>query len=470
MWCEALNGCDPLEAARRLRPLGRLAFLDSAATGGPNGRRSAVLASPFAEFTASLRETRLGDEAIPGCPFAAIDAVLKRYRMEGDETSRLGPGLAGFLAFEAGHFVERLHAVPDLDPDRPLIALGLYDTALVFDHDSGAVHLVSSGFSARLDAASPLPEREARARERIAAFRAALDGDALPEAPAPRQAPDWRSDRSAERYAAMVERVRTYIRAGDIYQANVARRFEAKLPEEFDPFGFYGVLRRVNPAPFAAYLDMTDRTIASASPELFLRLRGREVETRPIKGTARRADDPALDRQAAEALLASRKDRAENVMIVDLLRNDLSRVAEADSVEVPALCALESFAGVHHLVSEVRARLRMGESLGSLLRASFPGGSITGAPKIRACDIISELETRRRDVYCGSLAHFGFDGAADLSIAIRTVEFEAGVARFGAGGGVTILSEGGAEYEETAAKAARILAAFAAYASGGEAS
>ena len=469
MWCEALEGCDPLEAARRLRPLGRLAFLDSAAPGGPNGRRSAVLAAPFAEFTASLNETRLDGGPIEGSPFAALDAVLARYRMEAGDETRLGPGLAGFLAFEAGHFIERLRPVPDLDPDRPLIALGLYDTALVFDHDRGTANLVSSGFSPALDAASPLDAREAHARARLAEFRAALARDPAPEAPAPTDAPEWRSDVSRDDYAAMVERVRAFIRAGDIYQANVARRFEADLPEGFDPFGFYGVLRRVNPAPFAAYLDMPGRTIASASPELFLRLRGRAVETRPIKGTARRSGNPVLDTRAAEGLLASRKDRAENVMIVDLLRNDLSRVAEADSVEVPALCALESFSGVHHLVSEVTARLREGEGVGSLLSASFPGGSITGAPKIRACDIISELEGRRRDVYCGSLAHFGFDGAADLSIAIRTVEFEGTRARFGAGGGVTILSEGAAEYEETGAKAARILEAFAAYAKGGAA-
>jgi para-aminobenzoate synthetase component 1 len=311
--------------------------------------------------------------------------------------------------------------------------------------------------------------REAEARRRIAAFAQALAAPPRPGAPAPAEAPRWRSDRNEAAYAAMVERVRAYIRAGDIYQANVARRFEADLPVGFDPFGFYVTLRRVNPAPFAAYLDMPDRSIASASPELFLRLRGREVETRPIKGTARRAADPSEDAQAAAELLASAKDRAENVMIVDLLRNDLSRVAEADSVEVPALCALESFAGVHHLVSQVRARLRSGEGIGSLLRASFPGGSITGAPKIRACDIITELEDRRRDVYCGAIAHLGFDGAADLSIAIRTVEFEGKRARFGAGGGVTILSEGAAEYRETLTKAQRILDAFAAYAAEGEA-
>ncbi|WP_062110964.1 aminodeoxychorismate synthase component I [Aureimonas sp. AU40] len=466
MWREAFEGCDAAEAARRLRPLGRLAFLDSAAPGGPNGRRSAVLAAPFAGFTASLEGATLGAEHFSGCPFAAIDQVLARYHVEGGDETRLGPGLAGFISYEAGHFTEQLRRTPDFEPARPLIALGLYDTALVFDHETGRGEIVSSGFSAQLDAASPLTLREAQARRRIGELRKALATPPPPDPAAPAQALVWRSDRTVETYAAMVERVRDFIRAGDIYQANVARRFEADLPEGFDPFGFYRVLRRVNPAPFAAYLDMEDRVVASASPELFLRLRGRDVETRPIKGTARRMADSEEDTQAARALLASAKDRAENVMIVDLLRNDLSRVAEPDSVEVPSLCALESFAGVHHLVSEVRARLRPEEGIGSLLRASFPGGSITGAPKIRACDIITELEGRRRDLYCGAIAHLGFDGAADLSIAIRTVEFEAGRARFGAGGGVTILSEGEAEFRETATKAQRILDAFAAYAAG----
>ncbi|WP_062222829.1 aminodeoxychorismate synthase component I [Aureimonas sp. D3] len=469
MWSEPFEGCDPIEAAARLRPLGRLAFLDSAAPGGPNGRRSAILAAPFAEFTASLQETRLSGARIEDEPFAALDALLGRYRAEATGASRLGPGLAGFFAFEAGHFVEHLRAVPDLAPDRPLIALGLYDTALVFDHESGRADLVSAGFSAALDAASPRAAREAEARARIAAFRVALSRPAPAAPPPPIAAPDWRSDFDEAAYAAMVERVRDFIRAGDVYQANVARRLTAALPDGFDPFGFYRILRRINPAPFAAYLEAEDRTIASASPELFLRLHGREVETRPIKGTARRASDPAEDAAAAAALLASRKDRAENVMIVDLLRNDLSRVAEPDSVEVPALCALESFAGVHHLVSQVRARLKPEHGAGALLRATFPGGSITGAPKIRACDIIAELEGRRRDVYCGSIAHLGFDGAADLSIAIRTVEFEGAQARFGAGGGVTILSEGADEYRETCTKAARILAAFEAYANGAKA-
>ncbi len=247
---------------------------------------------------------------------------------------------------------------------------------------------------------------------------------------------------------------------GEVYQANLSRRLRASLADGFDPFALYGRLRAVNPAPYAAYLEEPHRTVASASPELFLRLRGRTVETRPIKGTIRRAESAAADLAAAETLLASEKDRAENVMIVDLLRNDLSRVCEADSIAVPELCALETYAGLHHLVSSVTGRLRPGVGVGALIAATFPGGSITGAPKIRATDVVATIEGAPRGLYCGSVAALSFCGAADLSIAIRTLEFAAGGVSFGTGGGVTVLSDGPAEWAETETKAARMLAAF----------
>lgn len=466
MWCEPIPFLPPIEAARRLRPLGRLVFLDSAASHPDNGLVSVVAADPFAEFTASLRETRFGAERIEGCPFAALDAVLARYALAPDEAGP-GPGAIGAIDFEAAHFTENLPRPPDLDPDRALIRLGFFDTVLRLDVAARTARLESAGFGSGLDAATPAAARERRASERIARFRACLAAEAAPEPTPPSPPLGWRSSHDAASYAAMVERVRELIRAGDLFQANVARRVEAALPPGFDAFGFYGTLRRVNPAPFASYLEEPVRTLASASPELFLRLRGREVETRPIKGTRRRPADPAEDRAAACELLQSPKDRAENVMIVDLMRNDLSRVAEPATVAVPALCALESVPGVHHLASTVTARLRPGVGAGALIAACFPGGSITGAPKIRACEVIADLEGRRRGIYCGSIAALGFNGAADLSIAIRTAEFEGGQARFGVGGGVTILSEGAEEYRETETKAARIEAAFARFAADG---
>ena len=261
-------------------------------------------------------------------------------------------------------------------------------------------------------------------------------------------------------YDEALARVLEMIRAGDIYQANIAQRFTADLPAGFDPFALYRRLRETNPATFGAYQEFEGLTVASSSPERFVRLDGRHVETRPIKGTAKRLSDPVEDRAAAEGLAASAKDRAENVMIVDLLRNDLSRVCEPGSVAVPVLCGLETYAGVHHLVSVVTGTLRDGLDGLDLLEKTFPGGSITGAPKIRAMDIISEIEGDAREIYCGAIGRIGFDGDLDTSIAIRTVFMDDREAVLQAGGGVTLLSEPGPEYDETLAKAERVFEAF----------
>jgi para-aminobenzoate synthetase component 1 len=258
-------------------------------------------------------------------------------------------------------------------------------------------------------------------------------------------------------YEAAVARVVEYILAGDIFQANLSQRFLAELPPGLDAFGLYLRLRQRNPAPFAAYLDAGGVQIASASPERFLELRGRQVETRPIKGTRPRGATPEEDRRLGEELLGSEKDRAENVMIVDLLRNDLSRVCRDHTVLTPEICVLESFATVHHLVSTVTGELRPGLDAVDLLRATFPGGSITGAPKIRAMEIIAELEPTARGPYCGAIGWMGADGWMDTSITIRTFAIRDGKVAFQAGGGIVADSDPAAEYEETLAKARALL-------------
>ncbi|MGY4408267.1 aminodeoxychorismate synthase component I [Bradyrhizobium sp. LB7.1] len=254
--------------------------------------------------------------------------------------------------------------------------------------------------------------------------------------------------------------------AGDVFQANIAQRFSARLSASFDPLTFYCLLRSLNPAPVAALLRYGKLTIASSSPERFLKLDGRHVETRPIKGTIPRSADSSEDQRRAEILVASEKDRAENIMIVDLLRNDLSRVCTAGSVEVPALCELESYASVHHLVSVVTGDLALGQDAVSLLRACFPGGSITGAPKVRAMEIITEIERVAREVYCGAIGFIGFNGQMDTNIAIRTVTIDDDQAVFHAGSGITAMSNPEAEYDESLAKAQRIFDAFRAVTSG----
>ena len=457
LW-EEIEPLPPERAAARLRPLGGLAFLDSAMRHETLGRHAYIAASPFAMFTVDARGASLDGERLAAPPLKALDDILARHRAE--TIPGLPPfqgGAVGFIGYEFAHHLERLSRPPDFDPARPTLRLALYDTVLALDLEEGRAFLIASGHPA------PETERRSRAEARLAEFRAALDAAA---GPPPLPPPglggglDWHSNFFAADYAAAIERVRGYILAGDIYQANIAQTFEAGLPRDFDPFALYLRLRETNAAPFGAFLEYGDLQIASSSPERFLKVAGRAVETRPIKGTAPRSADLAADRALADALLASEKDRAENVMIVDLMRNDLSRVAEPASVEVPTLCGLESYASVHHLVSVVTAELRQGVTLGDLITATFPGGSITGAPKIRAMEIITEVERTVRGPYCGSIGYIGFDGSADLNIAIRTVSFENGRARLAAGGGITVLSDPAAEYEETFTKATRVFAAF----------
>lgn len=454
---EEINPLAPDVAAARLRPLGGLAFLDSAMRHATLGRYAYVAASPFSRFAVDAGGAMLDVRRLDGPPLAALDRVLRRYRTR--TIAGLPPfqgGAVGFIGYDFAHHLERLALPPDFDPDVPSLRFNLYDTILAFDLAEDRAFVIASGHPAEE------PERDDHACARIAAFKTALETPTPPSSPVVSPTPglDWHSNFFAADYRAAIGRVRDYILAGDIYQANIAQTFEARLPDGFDPFRLYLKLRRTNAAPFGAFLDDPDLAIASSSPERFLKLDGRTVETRPIKGTAKRSADPAEDQALAAALLASEKDRAENVMIVDLLRNDLSRVCEADSVEVPVLCGLESYAAVHHLVSVVTGRLRDDVTAGDLIAATFPGGSITGAPKIRAMDIITEIEKTARGPYCGAIGYLGFDGAMDLNIAIRTVGFANGKARLAAGGGITVLSDPAAEYEETFTKAIRVFAAF----------
>ncbi len=458
MWTRDLPPIDAIAAAARLRSLPGLAVLDSAMRHEALGRLSLVAADPFARFRVRDGRAALDGRPVPGGPFEALRACLAPYRLAADPAHPFPGGAIGYFAYDLGASLERVARPARRAGLTDDIAVNLYDTVLALDHAAGTATLLSTGFP------ETDPEaRAARAQARLAQFADLLRREA-PEtevAPAPGDLA-WRSNFDRPAYEAAVEKVRDYIRAGDIYQANIAQRFEADLPEGFDPFALYRRLRETNPATFGAYQEFEGLTVASSSPERFVRLDGRHVETRPIKGTAKRRPDPAEDRAAAEDLAASAKDRAENVMIVDLLRNDLSRVCEPGSVAVPVLCGLETYAGVHHLVSVVTGTLREGLDGLDLLEKTFPGGSITGAPKIRAMDIIAEIEGDAREIYCGAIGRIGFDGDLDTSIAIRTVFMDDRTAVLQAGGGVTLLSEPGPEYDETLAKAERVFQAFSA--------
>lgn len=271
---------------------------------------------------------------------------------------------------------------------------------------------------------------------------------------------DWKSNFTAAEYKKAVTQTIEYIRTGDIFQANLSQRFDAELPKNFDAFAHYMLLRSINPAPFAGFMNFGELQISSASPERFLTVRGREVETRPIKGTRPRSPIPGVDRIYRNLLENSEKERAENTMIVDLMRNDLSKVCEPGSIDVARLCNIESFATVHHLVSTVRGVLGHGRKATDLLRACFPGGSITGAPKIRAMEIIEEMEQTRRGPYCGSMGYIGFNGAMDSNILIRTLVYEGQNVSLQAGGGIVADSVPQNEYQETLDKAEAMLRSF----------
>ncbi|HEY4344377.1 MAG TPA: aminodeoxychorismate synthase component I [Parvibaculum sp.] len=435
------------------------ALLLDSATAAPerdpalHGRWSFIALDPFETLTAHRNDASQ--------PFENLKAKLAAMSMTAPGPSHppfIG-GAAGFFGYGLAHHLERLppEASPYAADDQhfPDMALGLYDVVVAFDMKERRALVVSNG----------QPERDPRKRGERARARAAEMRARIAVAKTPRHAgrslaSEIVSNFTREAYERAVARVIDYICAGDIFQANLSQRFESCLGGDDTPYALYLRLRAESPAPFASFFNFGAGALISSSPERFLFCRDGAVETKPIKGTRPRGTTPAEDARLATELLASEKDRAENVMIVDLLRNDLSRVCADRSVIVEKLCALESFANVHHLVSTVRGKLRPGETNVDLLAAAFPGGSITGAPKLRAMEIIAELEPTARGPYCGAIGYLGFDGAMDTSIAIRTIAVSGRRVTFQAGGGITADSDPAAEYEETLAKAKAMMRAL----------
>jgi para-aminobenzoate synthetase component 1 len=455
---EELDYQDPADALRAMSAEPGLVFFDSAMPHPALGRWSWLAADPFGRFSSLEGQAAWNGKPLDGPPIDALRRILRQFRTASPEPDiPFAGGASGYLAYEAGRLFERLPEPKWRGPKQPEIDLWFHDVVVAFDVIDRRAFLVSTGWPEEDTA-----RRRARAHDRAAWLRHRLANGArmCRNAPIVIARKDWRPNMSPAEFKRVVERTRRYIVDGDIFQANLTQAFRAELPKNFDPLAVYTQLRTANPAPFGALLLMHERMVASTSPEGFLRVRGGDVETRPIKGTRRRSSDRHEDARLADELLASEKDRAENVMIVDLMRNDLSRVCLPGSVEVPVLCGLESYASVHHLVSVVRGRLKPGLDALNLVAACFPGGSITGAPKIRAIEIIHELEPEPRGVYCGSIAHFGFDGSLTSNIVIRTLIAEDGVATINAGGGITLLSDPEEEYAEALVKAERMLQAF----------
>ena len=473
---------DPVECCERLAGLPYRLFLDSAARGTRLGRYSFLTADPA--FVVRSKGTRtecldLRDE-VPSVRSVDGDALDAVRALVAPHAALPAPGLppfqggaAGYVAYDWGRVLERLPQPRHDDLALPDVVLGVYDWVLAWDHDSSGAWLISTGLPATSSHA-----REARAAARAKVILERLQSDPhrpialspyrhvkMPLSPRGGTPPSFpvedggwdaalelRSSFTHRDYVEAVARVREYIVSGDIFQANLSQRFEAPLGES--PWAFYRRLRARNAAPFAAYLDFPDAEVLSASPERFLQVtvEGR-VETRPIKGTRSRGLGPEHDAALGLALSESAKDRAENLMIVDLMRNDLSRVCAPGTVRVPELFALERYATVHHLVSTVVGELAPGMTAVDQLRAAFPGGSITGAPKVRAMEIIAELEPSERGVYCGAIGYWSVTGAFDSSIAIRTAVARDRRVYFNAGGGIVADSDPELEYRETLDKA-----------------
>jgi len=454
----------PEDVFQRLADLPHCLFLDSALEHPELGRYSFVAADPFAYLATPTHGSDALGELAAGLAGLASRTVEGLPPFQG--------GAAGLFGYELGRSLERLPRPRFDEFHLPAMAVGLYDVVVGFDRLAGRAWIFSQGLPERDPA-----RRRRRASGRARRFRALLEQ--AREAPNPVRAPtplsalgaeslapqfavdgfpELRSNFSGAGYLAAVRRVIDYIYAGDVFQVNLAQRL--LHPAADDSVSLYLRLRERNPAPFAGYFDLGGVQVVSASPERFLRVEQGAVETRPIKGTRRRAGEPVEDRRLARQLRQSEKDRAENVMIVDLLRNDLSRVCRPESVRVSQLCRVETYPYVQHLVSAVRGELQEGFSAIDLLRAAFPGGSITGAPKVRAMEIIAELEPTARGAYCGSLGYLGFDGSMDLNILIRTITAGHGWWQLPVGGGIVAQSDPELEYEETWHKARGLIQAL----------
>lgn len=408
----------------------------------PHNRFDIMVAEPLATLVTRGQQTVIEQHGSTttheDCPLALLQKTLDGFGLKAQPRPDIpfcGGGL-GLLGYDLGRRFEKLPTTSAQDLSTPDMAVGIYDWALIADHQLQRLTLVSWG-----DIDSRL------------AWLNSLSG---PEPGEPfRLTGEWQSNMSREEYGVKFRRVQEYLRSGDCYQVNLAQRFSVGY--EGDEWQAFEKLNLANGAPFSAFLRLPESCILSLSPERFVLLEGQQIQTRPIKGTLPRLPSPDADAEQARRLANSPKDRAENLMIVDLLRNDIGRVAVPGSVKVPELFVVEPFPAVHHLVSTIIAELPATLSACDLLRATFPGGSITGAPKVRAMEIIEELEPQRRNAWCGSIGYISFCGNMDTSITIRTLTAEGGKLYCSAGGGIVADSNEAAEYQETFDKVNRIL-------------
>ncbi|MEG0098407.1 MAG: aminodeoxychorismate synthase component 1 [Citrobacter sp.] len=407
----------------------------------PHNRYDILVADPITTLTTRAEQTIVHDkDGITNTiddPMTVLRSVLTSLDIQPDYNPNLPfqGGALGLFGYDLGRRFESLPNTAERDISLPDMAIGIYDWALIVDHQLKTMSLLShTDVQARLN----WLENQSTPTHKPFALTSA-----------------WQSNMSREQYGEKFRQVQRYLHSGDCYQVNLAQRFQAQY--QGDEWLAFMRLNHTNRAPFSAFIRLEEGAILSLSPERFIQLENQQIQTRPIKGTLPRLDSPDADRLQAQTLANSPKDRAENLMIVDLMRNDIGRVAVPGSVKVPELFVVEPFPAVHHLVSTITARLPETLHATDLLRAAFPGGSITGAPKVRAMEIIDELEPQRRNAWCGSIGYLSFCGNMDTSITIRTLTAVDGQIYCSAGGGIVADSQEYAEYQETFDKVNRIL-------------
>ncbi|WP_135382659.1 aminodeoxychorismate synthase component I [Vibrio tasmaniensis] len=431
-------------------------LLRSASESHVDSRYDILVAQPIATFetigaktTVNVNETC---EVSESDPFELLDQYQQQLLpaiSEHPELPFVG-GALGYFSYDLGRRVEALPSLAKRDISAPDMAVGLYEWAVIVDHKLKAAFLVGQNIDTHWDwlTQQQSPSQQAEQAEQAERTHQKFE-----------LTTPWQSNMTEQSYANKFDSVQEYLLSGDCYQINLAQRFNAQY--QGSEWLAYEKLEKYNSAPFSGFIRLAGCTILSVSPERFLELNSGTIETKPIKGTRPRSENSMIDDANAQDLLNAEKDQAENLMIVDLLRNDIGRVAKPGSVHVPKLFDIESFPAVHHLVSTIRAELDVHHSAHDLLRACFPGGSITGAPKVRAMQIIEELEPHRRSAYCGSIGYISRNGRMDTSITIRTLVAENNTLYAWAGGGVVFDSDCVSEYQETLDKLSRILPVLA---------
>jgi len=434
-------------------------LLESVERGEQVGRYSFLGIDPIAVLTArdggvTLREVGGAREStVPdGDPLTAMKEVLERYRpVAAPGVPEFHGGLVGYLGYDAVRFFERAPLPERRGLDLPDAVFLLADTVAAFDHVKRQLRII---VNLLVGGETAIDEAYQRGVQRIASIVEALNRPLPTAGPKPSAGDGTRWESNVERTAfeAAVRSSKDLIRAGDIFQVVLSQRLSRRT--DLDPFAIYRALRMLNPSPYMYFLDLPDDLqIIGSSPETMVRLQGRIAEVRPIAGTRRRGADPQEDRELADELLADPKERAEHVMLVDLGRNDLGRVCRFGTVEVPELMQIERYSHVMHIVSSVRGELEPGQDAFDLLRATFPAGTVSGAPKVRAMEIIADLEGERRGPYAGAVGYFGYSGEMDTCITIRTLVMHAGRVHVQAGAGIVADSDPAREFEETLSKA-----------------